>query len=89
MRRVSSFDLLWFLKLRLIMMRIAFPDRRKFLQWGALGGLLVAAGCSGGSGSPSEVTTPPVGGGNRALLKKNEEGAKATVEKAKSRRKIR
>jgi hypothetical protein len=71
------------------MMRNAFLDRRKFLQWGALGGVLVAAGCSGGSGNPSEVTTPPVAGkGNRMLLQKAEEAGKAAAE-AKGKRKMR
>jgi hypothetical protein len=69
------------------MMRNAFLDRRMFLQWGALGGVIVAAGCSGGDGNPSEVTTPPVAGkGNRMLLKKQEEAGKAAIEAAKTKR---
>jgi hypothetical protein len=72
------------------MMRNAFSGRRKFLQWGALGGVIVAAGCSGGDGNPSEVTTPPVAGkGNRMLLKKTEEVGKAAAEASKAKRKKR
>jgi hypothetical protein len=57
------------------MIRNAFIDRRKFLQWGALGGVLAVAGCSGDD-KPQEVTTPPVGGG-RKMLQKNAEAAEA------------
>jgi hypothetical protein len=72
------------------MMRNAFLDRRKFLRWSALGGVLVATGCSGGDGNPSEVTTPPVvGKGNRMLLKKSEEVGKAAEEASKAKRKSR
>jgi hypothetical protein len=92
MRRVSLFvsGSSLFLNLRLIMLRNAFLDRRKFLQWGALGGVLGAAGCSGGGDNPSEVTTPPVAGkGNRMLLKKSEEVGKAAADAAAAKRKKR
>jgi hypothetical protein len=66
------------------MMANAFIDRRKFLQWGALGGVLVAAGCSGGGAEPAQgVTTPPVEGGNRKLLQKNKEVGEAAARKKK------
>jgi hypothetical protein len=52
------------------MMANAFIDRRRFLGWGALGGVLLAAGCSEGGGAPQTVTTPPVEGGNRRILQK-------------------
>jgi hypothetical protein len=68
------------------MMRSAFIDRRKFLQWGALGGVLVAAGCTGGDGTPQAVTTPPVDGGNRKLLKKIADTAESNP-KAKPKKK--
>jgi hypothetical protein len=71
------------------MTRNAFLDRRRFLQWGALGGVLGAAGCSGGDGSSQEVTTPPVGGGNRTVLQKNADAGKAAAETSKSKRKKR
>jgi len=72
------------------MIRNSFLDRRKLLQWGAIGGVLAAAGCSGGSGDPSEVTTPPVAGkGNRMLLKKTEEVGKAAEDASKNKRKKR
>jgi hypothetical protein len=67
------------------MMRSAFIDRRKFLQWGAVGGVLVAAGCSGGDGTPQAATTPPVGGGNRKLLEKNAAVAETARAKGKKR----
>jgi hypothetical protein len=60
----------------------AFIDRRKFLQWSALGGALAAAGCSGGDGEPQNVATPPVEGGNRKILEKN-----AAVGQAKGKKK--
>ena len=63
------------------MMRNAFIDRRKFLQWGALGGVLVAAGCTGGDGTPQAVTTPPVEGGNRKNLDKIKEKADSKLKK--------
>ena len=62
-----------------------FIDRRKFLQWGTLGGVLVAAGCTGGDGTPQEVTTPPVAGGNRKLLEKNADVAEAARAKGKKK----
>jgi hypothetical protein len=72
------------------MIRNAFLDRRKFLKWGALGGVVVAAGCSGGDGNPTEVTTPPVAGkGNRMMLKKQEDVAKAALEAPKNKRRAR
>jgi hypothetical protein len=58
----------------------AFIDRRKFLQLGALGGVLVAAGC-GGDDSPQAVTTPPVEGGNRKFLEKIKETADSKIKK--------
>jgi hypothetical protein len=71
------------------MMRNAILDRRRFLQWGALGGMMVAAGCSGGDGA-SEVKTPPVAGkGNRMLLQKAEEVAKSAPAPGKGKRKMR
>jgi hypothetical protein len=68
------------------MMSNSFLDRRKFLRWGAVGGVFAVAGCSGGDRNPSEVTTPPVAGGNRALLKKNADAAKAASEAAAKRK---
>jgi hypothetical protein len=68
-------------KLRLIMLGNSLIGRRQFLQWGALGGMLVAAGCSGGDGAPQEVATPPVEGGNRMILKKNAEAGEAKGKK--------
>jgi hypothetical protein len=65
------------------MMGNVFIERRKFLQWGALGGVLVAAGCSGGGAEPTEVTTPPVVGGNRKLLQKGVDAAEAAKAKGK------
>jgi hypothetical protein len=59
--------------------------RRKFLRWGALSGVLVAAGCSNGEGKPQEVTAPPVGGGNRKLLQRNTEAADAALSKVKKK----
>ena len=56
-------------------------DRRRFLRWGALGGMLLVAGCSQSSGTPQEVTTPAVEGGNRKILKKTMDTAPAKGEK--------
>jgi hypothetical protein len=54
-------------------------DRRKFLEWGALGGVLLAAGCSGRGGEPQNVTAPPAEGGNRMLLKKTADATQDRV----------
>lgn len=48
--------------------RLSFVDRRGFLRFGAVAGLLVAAGCDGGGGEPAPVTTPPLKGGARNRL---------------------
>jgi len=56
------------------MMGNAFIDRRKFLGWGALGGVFLVAGCSDG-GTPEKVETPPAEGGNRKIALKKAEVA--------------
>jgi hypothetical protein len=56
-------------------MRNALIVRRQFLQWGAFGGVFIAAGCSGEDGKPQVVATPPVERGSRMLIKKNADAA--------------
>jgi len=55
------------------MMGNVFIDRRRFVSWGALAGVLLLAGCSDGSAPPEQVTAPPAEKGNRNLIKKKAE----------------
>jgi hypothetical protein len=52
------------------MIRNASIDRRKFLGLGALGGVLVMAGCSDEGSATAKVETTPVEGGNRKVALK-------------------
>ncbi len=62
--------------------RFSEIDRRHFLGFGALAGVLFAAGCENGGGEPTQVTTPPtVEGGARKRLEKLEEKGAAAAEK--------